>query len=427
MADECVALYKQSYSLEKEVSGHESPLLAVHLQKLGAAYERQGKMEAASLTLREAGDVLEEAYGPDHPEVRELRQKLDDLDGGRGALGLTPGVVSLGMPSQGGADADAEAGEGGDGGMRASAMPRSSGNGTFRAAGGAAGATLPRPANMPVPKVPGLAIGGSGQPGGQPAVAPDDLQNFSSQRMRARLEARQKAREAGGGDENRVPPLGLGGSDGGPMSLSGGMPLTSPRSYLGANSLGGMALPPPSAMSLAGKPEGEMTLLEKKQALFRERMARRNGPGGADAAELRLDVKDGGPSRESTERTGRSTAGGDSDWDSDADDEDVGAEAEDVALVEAQTTELAGKAGLAAQREAWAEVMDCGIELEQLLKGRANPVACNVSSAKALLQAGLKSAARFKDEPRVRSALAVLMLLEWCVPTCHSAFRQVIA
>jgi hypothetical protein len=39
-----------------------------------------------------------------------------------------------------------------------------------------------------------------------------------------------------------------------------------------------MALPPPSAMSLAGKPEGEMTLLEKKRALFRERMARRNGP-----------------------------------------------------------------------------------------------------------------------------------------------------
>jgi hypothetical protein len=38
-------------------------------------------------------------------------------------------------------------------------------------------------------------------------------------------------------------------------------------------------------------------------------------------------------------------------------------------------TELAGKAGLAAQREAWAEVMDCGTELEGLLKGRANQVA----------------------------------------------------
>ena len=67
-----------------------------------------------------------------------------------------------------------------------------------------------------MPKVPGLAIGGSGQP--------DDLQNFSSQRMRARLEARQaaKAREGGGGDENLVPPLGLsGGSDGGGL-MSGG-------------------------------------------------------------------------------------------------------------------------------------------------------------------------------------------------------------
>ena len=35
--------------------------------------------------------------------------------------------------------------------------------------------------------------------------------------------------------------------------------------------------------------------------------------------------------------------------------------------------------------------MDCGTELEQMLKGRANQVACNVCSAKALLQAGLKS------------------------------------
>jgi hypothetical protein len=41
------------------VSGHESPLLALHLQKLGVAYGRQGKMEAASLTLEEAGNVLE--------------------------------------------------------------------------------------------------------------------------------------------------------------------------------------------------------------------------------------------------------------------------------------------------------------------------------------------------------------------------------
>ena len=40
-----------------------------HLQRLGQAYEKQGKMEAATLTLEEAGSVLEYAYGPDHPEV----------------------------------------------------------------------------------------------------------------------------------------------------------------------------------------------------------------------------------------------------------------------------------------------------------------------------------------------------------------------
>ena len=55
-------------------------------------------MEAASLTLGEASDVLEEAYGPDHPKVLELRQALEALDS-RGASGLSPAVVSLGMPS----------------------------------------------------------------------------------------------------------------------------------------------------------------------------------------------------------------------------------------------------------------------------------------------------------------------------------------
>ena len=134
-----------------------------------------------------------------------------------------------------------------------------------------------------------------------------------------------------------------------------GLPLTNRGGKPGANlSAGGMALPPPGA----GKPEGEMTLLERKQNLFRERMAKRNL--AAEADQLKLDLKQGiqaqrGPA--STERTGRSSMDerGDS---SSEDEEDEGVQAEDVALVEAQTAELAGKAGLAAQREAWAEVME---------------------------------------------------------------------
>ena len=48
----------QAYSIEKEVSGADSVKLAEHLKNLGAAYEKQGKMEAATLTLEEAGVLL---------------------------------------------------------------------------------------------------------------------------------------------------------------------------------------------------------------------------------------------------------------------------------------------------------------------------------------------------------------------------------
>ena len=47
-------------------------------------------MEAATLTLEEAGSVLEHAHGPDHPEVIALRDQLAALiEGGRwGLLGV---------------------------------------------------------------------------------------------------------------------------------------------------------------------------------------------------------------------------------------------------------------------------------------------------------------------------------------------------
>ena len=48
MDEEAIALYKQAYSIEKDVAGPQSTRLALHLQKRGAAYEKQGKMEAAT-------------------------------------------------------------------------------------------------------------------------------------------------------------------------------------------------------------------------------------------------------------------------------------------------------------------------------------------------------------------------------------------
>ena len=56
--------------LEKEASGADSPKAAAHLRRLGTAYQRQGKMEAAGLALKEAESILESAHGSKHPEVQ---------------------------------------------------------------------------------------------------------------------------------------------------------------------------------------------------------------------------------------------------------------------------------------------------------------------------------------------------------------------
>ena len=42
-----------------------------------------------------------------------------------------------------------------------------------------------------------------------------------------------------------------------------------------------------------------------------------------------------------------------------------------------------------------------------------------------VLRSGVKTVG--SDESRARSALAILMLLEWCVPTCDEAFRQALS
>jgi len=81
MEEEAIALYKQAYSIEKDVSGPTSPKLAMHLQKLGMSYQKQGKMEAATLTLEEAASVLENVYGPKHADAVRLREYIQQLMG----------------------------------------------------------------------------------------------------------------------------------------------------------------------------------------------------------------------------------------------------------------------------------------------------------------------------------------------------------
>jgi hypothetical protein len=61
-----------------------------------------------------------------------------------------------------------------------------------------------------------------------------------------------------------------------------------------------------------------------------------------------------------------------------------------------------------------------------LARAKGKVAAC-ATAARVLLNTGLRSASGFSDEPRVRSMLGCLMLIEWCVPTCPDAFRQAIA
>ena len=89
--------------------------------------------------------------------------------------------------------------------------------------------------------------------------------------------------------------------------------------------------------------------------------------------------------------------------------------------------EIIAKAHGAAQKEDWSEVLDCSAQLEDRLARAESKVAACATAARVLLNTGLKHASAFSDEPRVRSTLGCLMLIEWCVPTCPDAFRQAVA
>merc|ERR1719482_2017934 len=96
-------------------------------------------------------------------------------------------------------------------------------------------------------------------------------------------------------------------------------------------------------------------------------------------------------------------------------------------MIESQVISMVGDAHAAAQKEDWAEVLDCSAQLEDRLARAKGKVAACATAARVLLNTGLKMAGGFSDEPRVRSTLGCLMLIEWCVPTCPDAFRQAVA
>lgn len=138
--------------------------------------------------------------------------------------------------------------------------------------------------------------------------------------------------------------------------------------------------------------------LLKKKALFRERLNRR-----------RAEVDD--------------WQGEDDEGEEESDDEGEDS-AETMAAVESELFELLGRSTRAAQTEDWDEVVECATQVEGLICSLRNRAA-GAGLALRVLRSGLKLVN--SDEGRARSALAVLMMLEWCVPVCDDAFRQGLA
>ena len=135
-------------------------------------------------------------------------------------------------------------------------------------------------------------------------------------------------------------------------------------------------------------------LLTKKKEIFRERLRKRTDFG--------------------------------SPGDDSADDDDLEEEErpETFAALEAEMMQVLGRSTKASQTEDWTDVVDCATMMEKLMhqvRNKGKGAAC----ALRVLRSGVKPVNA--DESRARSALAVLMMLEWCVPVCDSAFRNALA
>ena len=433
MDEEAIALYKQAYSIEKDATGADSPELARHLQKLGQAYEKQGKMEAATLTLEEAGSVLEHALGPDHPEVMALREKLAALvepepepeeeeeeepepepepeaaTGGAESAAASPEKKdeeggkkkpqpkAKGKKGEKGSKGDAESK---DAQLEAATKPAKAG--AKPKAGAKKGAKAKKGAGDSADPTEPIDVSVLSKPHHtKNSISTNEtneinVQKFSSQRMKARLEARNRRLA----EEGRELSLGMA-----PSLPDVGEDVSEPTNYEVDPLLG--------------------DVLSKKREMFRERMARRKAAEGGEG-----DAKEAGGAHNDEREEEAYGEEDDSADESDADlDEDGLGDggSNEIVMIESSVIEITAAAHAAALREDWGEVLDASAQLEHLLARAKGKVSACATAARVLLNTGLKYASGFSDEPRMRSILGCLMLVEWCVPTCPDAFRQAVA
>ena len=429
MDEEAIALYKQAYSIEKDASGADSPQLARHLQKLGGAYEKQGKMEAATLTLEEAGSVLEHAHGPDHPEVQALREQLAALiepepeeeeedEEERSPSRAPSGPTMTRRRRRGEADRSARTGEpeaaeekkkwkkAQEGKKKAG---RRRGKGEERADAGAEEGAGKKPKKAP--RSQGRRAAGRRRE--DAAWKPPGAKKLSRARATTtRRRCRSSRRSACARASRR-------GSAG------------SPRRARALSRLGAAAPPPPpdgGCDGRRGRPGGPMS--ETCSPSARD-VPRADGEAQGQAEEEKEEDRGGRATRgaaATTRRRRRRRRRTRTTTRTPTIDKTMTASGQRrSAMIESQVIEIIASAHTAAQREDWAEVLDCSAQLEDRSRAprarwpRARPRRACCSTRASSTRAG------FSDEPRVRSTLGCLMLIEWCVPTCPDAFRQAVA
>lgn len=150
---------------------------------------------------------------------------------------------------------------------------------------------------------------------------------------------------------------------------------------------------------LTGIPSDSAELLQRKRAVLAERMQARAAADDADSEEeeteaaFDVDAADGG--------------------------------AEDLLEAESRMAEALAHGVSAAVGERWGVVVDAAVVFEELIMRGTYARAAGASAALRVLRNGMRNGST--DEGRARAVLAVLMVMEWCVPAVDPVFRRALA